>query len=208
MAGVRMVTHPLLESPIPVGPEGEAKANRRLAERRELLSRYEHAGEWECAVRMHNPDYWSQALLRYANELPDDAYWRLAGWCYREHLWTVLRGDDWRKILSAARPGRREHLMTDDERNELYALEEVVTVMRGYRLDSAERGLSWTRSREVAERFARDAFAHDNAAPRIAHGTVARECVIAVFLTRGEDEIVARPEDVTITGADTLSEPP
>jgi hypothetical protein len=202
--GMRLVTHALLEHPIPANPGDEARANAELQKRRDRLVELKRAGDWEGMIRLHNADHWSRALLRHGNKLTDPIYWRLAGEFFREHMWTSLFTDDWRRIFDAARPGRRENLMTDDERTVFDALDEVVTVMRGFRVDAVKRGLSWTRTRRVAEKFAHDAHDSDGAPPQIAHGVVERDKVIVVFLVRGEDEIVALPEDVRIVRTEIL----
>jgi hypothetical protein len=205
----RFLHHPLFSGDSrPLLPGGEAGANEFLQRRREELHRLEEAGDFEAAVRMHHHDHWAAALLEYKARLAPEVYWRLAGEFFCDHRWPSSGFEsDWMEVFASAVPDR-EQMMTEQERAAFEALPSPVKVMRGFAWDSGARAFSWTRSRVVAERFAREAAGYRDAGPpRIAYGSVRKEVVIAVLLRRSEDELIVRPDDVTLVGIEELADP-
>lgn len=197
--GLRAVSHPLLEEPIPFIPGEEAALNARLDDNRAELRRLEEAGDFEGAVRLHHHDHWTDALLTYRDRLGPKTYWRLVGEFYCDHsaprAWFAT---DWEETFFAPVP-EREALMEPDERAAFRNLPDIVEVMRGFAEKGGERGFSWTRSEQTATHFAREAASFPGAgAPHVAIGTVPREHVIAVLLRRGEDEVIVRRGAVSI----------
>jgi hypothetical protein len=87
------------------------------------------------------------------DEVPDTAYWQAVAEAWRDSDRQPLSPANWRKLLASERPGR-EFLMTDDERRDLVALPERVTVYRGVNAWNHLSGLSWTLDRQRAEFFA------------------------------------------------------
>jgi hypothetical protein len=90
-------------------------------------------------------------------------------------------------------------MMTEEERDYLASLPDVITVYRGYpgAEDDPITGWSWTLDRHVALCFAWRWGPH----PRLAAGTVRRDRVVAFInsaLTE-EMEIIVNPADVTVT---------
>ena len=88
------------------------------------------------------------------------------------------------------------HMMTDDERAILAALPGTVTVFRGCGPEN-KLGLSWSLSREVAERFP---FSHRyrTTEPRILTARVPKKRIVGIKTDRSEDEVIAlvRPTDL------------
>jgi hypothetical protein len=199
--GYRFADHRLLPGEsLPVAPGAEARANAVLQARREALQRLEALGDFEAAVRMHHHDYWAAALLEYASRIDAATYWRLAGEFLCDHLWPSSGfSSAWGQVFSRSIPGR-EQMMTAEEREDFNQLPASIEVMRGFAHDGGERAFSSTRTRAVAERFAHQAATFPGAgAPRIAHGTVGKDAVIAILLRRQENEVLAQPLGVSIT---------
>jgi hypothetical protein len=195
----RLLSHRLLKEPIPFMPGEEATVNGVLNERRAELRRLEDASDFEGTVRLHHHDHWTEALLAYRDHLQPATYWQLAGEFYCDHSApSAWFGSGWEEILSDERPGR-EMLMDADERAEFRNLPDIVKVMRGFAQEDGEHGFSWTRSEQTAIHFARKAASYPGGGdPCLAYGTVPREHVIAVLMRRDEDEILVRPENVSI----------
>lgn len=131
--------------------------------------------------------------------LPDATYWRLLrdAWSGTHETLSFMRVL-WRTYFGAGRPCR-EHLMAPGERDALAALEEQVTIHRGYSsVDPSEwRGPSWTLDESIAHRFAclRVDGGHPGL-PHVATVTVPRDHIVAFLNHRYEQEaIVLDPGD-------------
>jgi hypothetical protein len=124
-------------------------------------------------------------------------YWSLVGavWVNSENIFQNLRR--WRRVWCSREPGL-EACMDDKERAALADLPDWFRLWRGTAHERSVRGLSWTTDREKAERFARRLAIKTK--PLLAAGIVAKKDVKAVFLGRGESEVVSlsvRIEKVT-----------
>ncbi len=94
---------------------------------------------------------------------------------------------DWIDAWSYKTPGR-EAVMTEDERTALSGMPELVEVWRGAGRKRYPKGLSWTTNRAQAEWFAHRYSSNE---PVLVRGLVRRQDVLAFFIEREEDEIVA-----------------
>jgi hypothetical protein len=87
-------------------------------------------------------------------------------------------------------------MMTDDERAILAALPDTVTLFRGCGPKN-KLGLSWSLSREVAERFP-FSNRYRTTKPRIVTAHVTKKRIVGIKTDRSEDEVIAlvRPADL------------
>jgi hypothetical protein len=197
-AGTLWISHPLFNEvlPVPVRPGEEGRANLALAKARERLAEIEKREAWEEAIFEHRPEYRLDAFLRYAEKLTDEEYWRLASVVWGSYTFTSLSQlQQWISVLGSSRPGRSA-MMSEHERTEIGKLPTVVRVFRGFDYPNGQRGYSWTLSREVARRFARDGI--NGGAQMVAEGEIDRDAIIALLLCNGEAEVVANVEHVRI----------
>jgi hypothetical protein len=139
------------------------------------------------------PDRWS-AFRALRKQLDDPEYWRCLRYIYEdtESLWQQR---DLRKLLRASR-AQRETIMNAAERERLAALPEVVTVYRGCRAHNRD-GVAWTLDADSARWFAGRLGEPGGI---LVTGSIERATIIALFIARSEEEIVADPHDVRIHG--------
>ena len=129
----------------------------------------------------------------FPEELDDGSYWRAVAEAWQDSDRQPLTPRDWRKLLTANRPGR-EMMMDERQYAELAALPDRVPVFRGVNDWNGVTGISWTMSRERAEWFARR-FAFEHPGLVIA-GRVLRHRIIALFNARTEQEALVFPRFV------------
>ena len=95
-----------------------------------------------------------------------------------------------------ARQHHQEVLMTSEETRRFQFLPQVVDVFRGQMFaDGRHRpsNISWTLSKAVASWYAAPVQAIDQPHGRVLSSQVKKESVIALFLERGEQEVVINP---------------
>ena len=93
----------------------------------------------------------------------------------------------------------RNAMMTAAERSALSNLPDTVTIYRGCYAHN-KGGLSWTLSREIAERFPLTHRYHADGQPLLVRAAVNRDRIVAVKLDRGEEEVIAwMPKIITIS---------
>lgn len=188
--------HPLVFQ-VPFHPALAGLVNDALKAKREWLAEYAAAENWKGWVWAHERPYRHSAFGQICEDLDDKAYWQLLRdvWMDTENFYEWA--DEVRDLLYDERrvATRAEFFMTDDERASLAAMDEEFTVYRGFCVDGAEQGWSWTIDRARAEWFAQR-FAMDERKPQLAVGKVARADVVAFIADRGEEEIVVDPDDV------------
>jgi len=174
--------------------------------------------EWRRQKAEEYPDF-EEALGKYLSEcdrldrfgrflemardprLPDADYWRLLRdvWTDTERPSRFL--EEWRSLFMGEGPEdsdafprqgtysgpRALSACTAEERARYESFPELVEVFRGFGHDGGEHGISWTLSSEKAGWFARR-FAPER--PRVAVARVEKRLIDAVFLERGEQEVV------------------
>lgn len=193
----KVLKHPLVFS-IPLMPGTYAMMNKALRVKRAKLEECRAEQKWSGFVFMHERPYRIYALSLIEADIEDDAaYWDVLGsiWTDSENIWQ--EEESWAEYLSSER-SHREHLMDEEERELFAKLPETITVHRGYKRGERKMGMSWTINRPQAEWFARR-LARDDDEPRVVSGTISKDKALAYFTGRGESEIVAFPEDITVT---------
>jgi hypothetical protein len=187
----RMIHHPLCVE-IVVAPEMFGMVNQRYVWKTERLTEAVDQGDWHTYVFLHERPYRADAL----RDVPPtwEGFWSLVAdvWTDSENIWQ--NHDSWQKIWQGFQQEDRAALLDADNLAAYHALPEFVTVYRGYNQDNA-RGWSWTTDHEQASWFARR---WQKGRPKVATGTITKRDVIAVFLDRGENEIVADPANVVL----------
>jgi hypothetical protein len=156
----------------------------------------ERARPWEERFRFADHHERGSLMLEVPADLDDAAYWRAVASAWQDCERQSLTAAQWRALLTAQRAGREQHLMTSEERQELAALPERVTVHRGVHAYSyATGGLSWTLDRTRAVWFAQR-FPSPEWPGVVITGQVLRHRIVALFQARGESEVLVFPRFV------------
>ena len=124
--------------------------------------------------------------------------------CFR-HVWIHSEGGSlnkslWLTMMGSPRPGKEKWLMTKEELSLFESLPETVTIYRGSTTNKVN-GLSWTTDKDKAIWFG-NRFNFVNSKPPlnkeccVTTGQIAKSDIFAVFLARGESEIVCDPKNV------------
>lgn len=153
--------------------------------------------------------------LRYAN-----SYSRLPilvdlAWSCEWADWVTVLGEEWSGCDNVAQWAQvlldetplgeiaddpkslRDLLMTEQERSQLRALPEIVTIWRGCYAHN-KWGLSWSLDRAVAAKFPTNHRYQQEGQPLLVKARVRRDEIIALKNDRGEAEIIAvRPKHVS-----------
>jgi hypothetical protein len=193
----KALKHPLVFS-IPLMPGTYGMMNKALRVKREKLEEFRAEQKWSSFIFMHERAYRMYAFSLIEADIEDDAtYWDVLGsiWTDSENIWQ--EEESWGEYLSSERTDR-DHLMDEDERKAFAKLPETITIHRGYKRGERKMGMSWTISRPQAEWFARR-LAREDDESRVVSGTLPKAKALAYFTGRGESEIVAFPEDITVT---------
>lgn len=172
-------------------------ANRAYAAKTRALERALEEKDWHSYVWLHERPYRFDALTTLITEhdIPsDDDMWKLVRdvWIDSENVWQHF--DEWCELLSNE---DSMLMMTTDELAEWNALDAIVPVYRGAKLEINEEGLSYTLSKERAEWFARR-FANEDEPAVVIRASVPQHKIIALMHGRGEEEVLVLPEDVVI----------
>lgn len=200
-----MLKHPLVYDMFP----HPASVNYAYAQKRKILERAKREENWNQVIWIYERPYRLDALMGIADLVSNDVeFWDLAAdvWVDSENIFQHI--DDWITIFDSGRPDR-DTMMSDEDRAALAAMDDPITVYRGFTLGVNEEGLSWTTSLERATWFAKR-FNHKGDA-EVVQGEVARDDVVAYFTRRGESEIVVGDLDVVqfvdyLLGADPYQE--
>lgn len=177
---IAFIDHPLLLTPYAQGASVCRIYNEIYLNQVERLKRLEGEGRFVDAIWVYEKKYRLDYLVRVRNKVSDADYWKLLAAAWTSTDIVYLRIHTWRVLFLSYRP-EREALMSIEERKTLRSLPDEVTIYRGGTSD----GLSWSLSRDVAERFAkRGAFTE------VHTQKVPKKDLIAYFGDRGEDEVV------------------
>lgn len=143
-------------------------------------------------------------MLEVPAGLDDAAYWRAVASAWQDSERQSVTAAQWRALLTAQHAGREQYLMTPEERQELAALPERVTVYRGVHAHSyAMGGLSWTLDRARAVWFAQR-FTTPEWPGGVITGRVLRHRIVALFQARKESEVLVFPRFVRDRQCDAL----
>lgn len=122
-------------------------------------------------------------FMEAAPSLTDYAYWYFLGTLWVNYSgWTELQ--DWARMFSSTRPGKNKGLMKPYELAKFKRLPGMVTAYRAHREDE-KLWLSYTLRKERAAMFA-----IQRGVPDFIEYRVPRAAVVALFLRRGEAEII------------------
>lgn len=144
------------------------------------------AAEAQIVQRILKHEGTPEAIREFARcrtRLSDYIYWFVLG-----TLWVSYTGfsdlDLWKRLFASARPDRDLSLMKPSELQELCALPDPLLIYRAHRPNEAD-WIAYTLSLDVAARFARE-----RGVSEIKAYGVKRTDVLALFLRRGEQEIL------------------
>jgi hypothetical protein len=200
-----ILSHPLVIH-VPYSKEMNKWINKQYAQKQASLAKAIEKKNWSSFVFIHERPYridaLEEVLFNYEAEDPETV-WDLIGhvWIDSENIYQAL--DRWKDIWELNVPKRARWVMDPTERKTFNALPREMTIYRGIAHRQAAEGMSWTLDRDRAIWFAKR-FASENRTPMLATGTVRQKDVLAHFLGRNEQEIVAHPEDVTIQTVENL----
>jgi glycerol kinase len=148
---------------------------------------------WHGIVALYERPYRLHAFLQIRDNLTDKEFWEIVGWIWIDNENIYQNFNEWHRLWSSNRTNR--HLcMSEEEQQVIKSFSETITIWRGVRGKKYTRGLSWTIDRDKAIWFAKR-FSSKNAVLLI-EGTVKRTHVLAHFIGRNEQEIVALPKNV------------
>jgi hypothetical protein len=188
------LAHPLclvedpLTMPAPRINRGYAALSKQAKEKRE-------ARDWSSYIWTHERPFRLYALLSIEPELSDVQYWQLLSevWRYSENIYENLR--QWVTALSSSRPERQEFMSTED-RACFEALPPTVTIYRGYRPNINHKGLSWSLSKEVAQRLSKNVVPPgtdlklSREGGKVRQKTISKTKALAYLNGRGEQEVI------------------
>lgn len=203
--GMKVFHHPLI---IDIPFTSAALVNARYTFKKKALEQHIANGEWDRAIALTERPYRLDQLLKLESRMDRSAFMESSAyvWIDSENIFQHQRV--WRRIWSSVTSSDWEWLLEDFELDALADLPDVITVYRGVGLENAKRGLSWTTDRAQAEWFARrnarSASSFEDAEAVLITGTVKKQDVAAYFLGRGESEVVALPENVTVDRTEVL----
>ncbi len=191
--GWRGLKHPLVFQ-IPYTPEYNAMANEQYRRKKEALAEAEAEGAWGTFVYLHERPYRWPALRDIAKRVPTAKYWPIVGdiWTDSENIFEEAA------MVRACLEGYghdlalRPSMMSEKERLALAGMPATMVIWRGVKTRDMGHGMSWTRARAKAVWFA----CRFTDAGYLWKAEVRREHVLAYFEGRGEQEIVAFPENV------------
>lgn len=163
--------------------------NNSLHDKKEKKAKATEAKDWNAFLHLHEKVFWPAAIGEIQALVPHDEWGAIVrtAWIDSDHFWNS--DAPWRRIAQDVKGSAG--LMTDDERTQLAAMPEELTLYRGCKKRNAE-GLSWTISYDWADYFAYKAIAGD-----VISGKAKKSDVIAYFdRNKEEKEIVILPENV------------
>jgi len=152
--------------------------------------------DWDSFIFLHERPYRLDAFMEIQDELTDDEFWSLLAdiWTDSENI-PEMR-DYWDELLASPRPGRLS-MMRDDERIEYDSLPDIVTIYQGH-TEERDDGWSWTTDPNIASWFA-DRFAKiEGSTPYVTTAKVKKDEIHAFLTRRGESEVLADPESVSV----------
>lgn len=195
------IKHPLVFS-IVHHPSANAMVNAQLRSKRAALQRAAEQQNWTSYVYLHERPYRLDAFMDIRDAIiKSEDYWRLLGeiWVDSENIWQ--NRDQWRELFEEPERGSMEYFMEPGDRSAMKlppakgGLPPIFTIYRGFNYEGGEDGFSWTVDKPRAKWFARRLCDEDEV-PMVATGTISRRDVIGYMGSRGEQEIVALPENV------------
>jgi hypothetical protein len=182
--------HPLVFM-VPYSPQMNHMANEQYNYKTKAVEEALEKKDWSRYIWMHEKPHRIEAFIKIHHQLNDRDYWKYLGevWVNVENIWQYPFIE---RLLRKNRPGK-EYLMAEEERQFLEQLPDEFVIFRGHQRRN-RYGWSWTLSYSQAWFFA-NRFSKNG-------GVISSICkksdVLALFLGRGESEIVIDPKKLTI----------
>lgn len=151
---------------------------------------------WKHLIWGHDECDRVYALKKHARKLDDASFWQVLGqlWCSQKVTHSLQ--STYARLFRYRRP-KREHLMSNAEREIFSLLPKEFTVFRGYAMGDGP-GMSWSLDRRVACWFAHRESLFRQHSPKLLVGSVRREHAWAYFYGYGEHEILAPHDAVRV----------
>ena len=191
-----MIHHPLIIE-IMYNPISNKMLNRRFSAKKQMLYEYISEEKWSAYIFNHERPYRLDALEEVIYEYTegDASNWKLINsvWTDSENIYQNF--ERWLDIWTSSIPNRYKMVMDTEERYALRDLPDRIPIFRGCSHMESVTGLSWSFDRNKAVWFAKR-FAMNEMPPILASGFAHKKDVLALFLARGESEIVIDPTNV------------
>lgn len=195
-SGMVFIKHPLVNTLHMPGTE--AVVNRQLRYKREELAKVRAEGGWCTFIMLHERPWRYEALQMIADDVDDETFWQLVQIVWMDSENIRENQDEWDDLLRSERPGH-EAMMTEDERQALAEMDDVIPVYQGH-TDERDDGWSWTTDKAKAEWFGHRFARLEGGVAMMTAATVRRDDVLAYLTGRDEYEILVDPDLVLITG--------
>jgi len=188
-----VLQHPLLYA-VPYTSMQNALYNEQYRHKVKLLDKARGENNWQSFVFLHERPYRFEALMdiMYDEDMTNEDYWKLLAECWvdSENLHQIWNLTDFLYIDR----DNRQSIMNKQELALYNRLPEEFPVYRGHQRIN-EEGHSWTLSFSKADRFATRYSKEDQEAV-ISQAVCLKSWVVAVFLRRGEYEVVVECPDM------------
>lgn len=193
---------PMLHHPLAIElmliPGKCALVNKRYQYKRERAEKARAEGNLHSYIALHERPYRLNALYEclFEDDFDHSAeYWPAVHWVWSDSENIHQNWNEWREVWEA-RGGSIEALDADD-RAAFEALPDEVEVWRG--IDASvgnPEGMSWSLDREKAQWFANRWSSKSGHEAALYRAKVAKRDILAVFMGRGESEVVVFPESL------------
>lgn len=201
--GAVALRHPLVYR-IPYDNLDAEHVNTWYTDKLAKIAIAEQERNWHQVISLHERAFRFYAFNKFADNLSDKDYWSIlrSTWLDTENAFQNLQ--EWADRWASHRPGRHEFGMTNEEREALAGMQDFFPLYRGFSVDGAEVGLSWTTSRVKAKWFAQR-FATAKHPGRVATLYTEASSVLAYLDQRGEQEVILYLDDVMLAEMDIVN---
>lgn len=186
---------PCLKHPLVFGlfyhPGMNGLFNKQYIHKKEYAEKCLKEENWSGYLFMFERPYRIEKFFEIREKLNDKQYWEILGniWTDSENLWQYK---PFLSCLLNEDRAEKECMMDEDERLFLEKLPQKVRIYRGHQ-KSNKKGYSWTLSYWKAKWFSKR---FDQPTSGVVEAVVDKSEIIAVFLGRGEFEIVVAPHKI------------
>jgi uncharacterized protein len=187
-----MLKHPLVFD-ISYSEQLHAMYNEQLKVKQEYIDQRIKDGNFSGAIWLYERPYRFDIFMQHMCHLSDADYWSTLAdlWTDTENMWQYKKIIHYLLLGRPASNGPRQ-MMNKDEKAFFKNLPNEVVVYRGYQTRNRQ-GYAWSLSPAKARWFARR-FNHPKW--NVVRGVIKKEDITAVFLRRGEYEVVTFPRSV------------
>lgn len=124
-----------------------------------------------------------KVFAEHEHKLDDYTYWFLLSTCWVSYTgWSDL--EQWKELFGSKRQKRKDCIMKPSEVKRYNYLPNKITIYRAHRPNETD-WIAYTINIDIAKRFAKERGTN-----KIHQYTVNRKDVLALFLRRGEDEVI------------------